>query len=116
MDSIIATGRVTRGFIGVEPQEITPELASSFQLPLESGIIMAGVVKDSPADQAGIRPGDILTEIDGKPVHDTADMLNRIARMKPGSKSIFTLLRKKKSVKVEVPITRRPARANESGN
>ncbi len=94
MDSIISTGQVVRGWIGVEPQDITPELAESFGLEQKSGAIIAGVLRDGPADRAGMRPGDILIAVNGKNVKDTTDMLNLIAQLQPGKSARMTILRK----------------------
>src|SRR5204862_7746919 len=68
MDQIIATGSVTRGWIGVEVQDITPELAESFKLSNTHGVLIAGIVRGGPADRSGVKPGDILVEVDGKPI------------------------------------------------
>lgn len=108
MESIISTGHVVRGWIGVEPQDITPELAESFGLKRKSGAIIAGVLKGGPADRAGIRPGDILVAVEGKPVTDTTDMLNVIAQLKPGNKARMTILRKAQESTIDVLIGKRP--------
>lgn len=108
MESIISTGHVVRGWIGVEPQDITPELAESFGLKRKSGTIIAGVLKGGPADRAGIKPGDILVAVEGKPVTDTTDMLNVIAQLKPGNKARMTILRKAQESTVDVLIGKRP--------
>ena len=108
MESIIGTGQVVRGYIGVEPQDITPELAESFGLSTKTGAIIAGVVKGGPADQAGIKPGDILVAVEGKEVSDTTDMLNLIAQLTPGDTAKLTLLRKTKQSVVDVKIGKRP--------
>ena len=108
MDSIITTGQVIRGWIGVEPQDITPELAESFGLSKKSGAIIAGVLKGGPADKAGIKPGDILVAVDGSPVTDTTDMLNLIAQLTPGKKSKMTVLRKSQEATVDVVVGKRP--------
>ena len=108
MESIIANGQVVRGYIGVEPQDITPELAESFGLNTKSGAIVAGVVKDGPADKAGIKPGDILVAVEGKPVSDTTDMLNLIAQLTPGNTAKMTVLRKTQESTVNVLIGKRP--------
>ncbi|MDB5839156.1 MAG: Do family serine endopeptidase [Herminiimonas sp.] len=108
MESIINTGQVVRGWIGVEPQDITPELADSFGLKKNSGTIIAGVLKDGPADRAGMRPGDILLKVEDKPVSDTTEMLNLIAQLKPGNKAKMTVLRKNEEAALDVTVGTRP--------
>jgi len=108
MESIIKNGQVVRGYIGVEPQDITPELADSFGLTTKTGAIIAGVVKDGPADKAGIKPGDILVSVEGTPVNDTTEMLNLIAQLTPGKTAKMTVLRKSQQSTVEVMIGKRP--------
>ncbi|MGV8892849.1 MAG: Do family serine endopeptidase [Burkholderiaceae bacterium] len=108
MESIINTGQVVRGWIGVEPQDITPELAESFGLTTKSGAIIAGVLRDGPADKAGIKPGDILIAIEDKPVTDTTEMLNLIAQLTPGNKTNFTISRRNQESLVQVTIGKRP--------
>jgi serine protease DegQ len=108
MDSIISTGRVVRGWIGVEPQDITPELAESFGIAQKSGAIIAGVLRGGPADRAGIRPGDILVAVEDSPVTDTTDMLNLIAQLTPGNKAKLMLVRRGQETAVEVEVGTRP--------
>lgn len=108
MEQIIKTGSVTRGWIGVEAQEITPELAESFKLPASEGAIIAGVMRGSPADRAGIRPGDVLLSIGGKAVKDPQGMLELIAGLTPGSTAQFRLRRESKDLEVAVGIGKRP--------
>lgn len=108
MESIIKTGSVVRGWIGVEPQDITPELAESFGLNRKSGAIIAGVQRNGPADRAGMRPGDILVAVDGKPVTDTTEMLNLIAQLTPGNKARMTVQRKLQESTLDVTIGKRP--------
>ncbi len=108
MEAIIKDGHVVRGWIGVETQDITPELAQSFGLQRSSGAIIAGVVRNGPADKAGIVPGDILLAVDGKPVGDTTEMLNLIAQLPPGGKAKMTVLRKNREAALDVMVGKRP--------
>ena len=109
MEQIIRTGTVTRGWIGVEAQEITAELAESFGLPDARGALISGVQRGSPADTGGIRPGDILLAVDGQAVKDPQVMLDLIAALQPGAAVSFKLLRKKAPLVTEVRIGKRPA-------
>ncbi len=108
MDSIIKHGQVVRGWIGIETQDITPELAESFGLARDKGPIIAGVVRNGPADRAGILPGDILLTVAGTPVGSTSETLNLIAQLPPGQKATMTLMRKNREATVEVSVAKRP--------
>jgi serine protease DegQ len=108
LDSIVKHGQVVRGWIGIESQDITPELADSFGLGRNNGAIIAGVVRGGPADRAGIRPGDILLSVDGKKVGSTNDMLNLIADLPPGGKAKMTVMRKSRQATLDVTVGRRP--------
>jgi serine protease DegQ len=108
MEAIIKTGHVVRGWIGIESQDITPELADSFGLARKSGAIIAGVVRNGPADRAGIRPGDILLTVQGKPVSDTSQMLALIAQLAPGEKAQLTVMRKNREATLDVMVGKRP--------
>lgn len=108
LEQIIKNGGVTRGWIGVEVQEITPELADSFKLPNSEGALIAGVVRGAPADKAGIKPGDILLAVDDKPVKDAQVMLEVIASQEPGRNARFKLRREGKEVALAVIIGKRP--------
>jgi len=108
LESIITTGAVTRGWIGVEPQDLTPEIAESFGLAQKSGTIITGVLQGGPADKAGVKPGDVLQSVNGEAIPDTTQLLNVIAQIKPGTDAKVRLLRKNKAVNLTVVIGKRP--------
>ena len=108
MEQIIQNGRVIRGWVGVEAQEITRELADSFNLPTTQGALISGVVHASPAQKAGIRPGDVLLSINGQPIKDPQVMLDIIAALKPDETASFRLNRDKGTVDIPVKIGKRP--------
>ncbi|NTZ84456.1 Do family serine endopeptidase [Burkholderia metallica] len=108
LESIITTGSVTRGWIGVEPQDVTPEIAESFGLQQKSGAIVAGVLQGGPADKAGIKPGDILVSVNGDEITDTTKLLNTVAQIKPGTSTKVHVVRKGKQFDVNVVIGKRP--------
>lgn len=108
MDQIITQGNVTRGWIGIEAQDMTPELAESFRLRQVQGALIAGVLRSSPAERAGLRAGDILLAIEGKPVLDSGSMLNLIAALKPNQETSVQILRAGKLVNITILIGKRP--------
>jgi serine protease DegQ len=108
MEAIIKSGHVVRGWIGVETQDITPELARSFGLPRQSGAMIAGVVRDGPAYKGGVRPGDILLSVDDQPVSDTNGMLNQVAQLVPGEKAKMKVLRKRTETTLDITVGKRP--------
>jgi serine protease DegQ len=108
MDEIVATGQVVRGYIGVEPQEITPEMVDALRLPRSSGAMIAGVVRNGPADVAGIKPGDILISVNGQAIEDTTTMLNQIAQLKPGQDATIGVVRGAQQIDLKVKIGKRP--------
>jgi serine protease DegQ len=109
MESIISNGQVVRGWIGVEPQDITAEMAESFNIKQASGAIIAGVVRGGPADNAGVRPGDIVLAVADKTVANRNEILNVIAQLKPNSKAKFKILRRTSELNVDIVVGKRPA-------
>ena len=93
MEQILNTGEVKRGFLGVSIQDISPELAEAFGLTRKNGALINKVLKDSPADKAGLLPGDIVISIDGKKIRNANDVRNRIGLLPVGEKINFKLLR-----------------------
>ena len=89
MRELISKGRVTRGWIGVEPQDISPDLAASFNLPSPNGqavrgVVITGVLHNGPAARAGIRPGDVIVQVDQQQVGNVSELLRQVAGLQPG--------------------------------
>mgnify|MGYP002403385556 CR=1 FL=1 len=108
MESLIRDGQVTRGWIGVEPQDLTPEMAQTFNLPVEEGVLITGVLQGGPAQQAGVRPGDVVVSVAGKPVKSTVQLLNAVAELKPGSEAEIGVQRGDSSLDMQVKVAQRP--------
>jgi len=111
MDQIITHGGVTRGWVGIEVQEISPEIAESFGLKSTDGALIAGVLRGGPADRAGIHPGDVLVAVNGKPVKDSVSLLNLIAALPPGKNAQLRLLREQTEMQALAKVEKRPAMA-----
>jgi serine protease DegS len=112
MQDLISHGRVIRGWLGVEIQELTPRLAESFGVGERSGLIVAGIFRNGPAHQAGLQPGDILLQVEGEPVSTSRATMNRIARFKPGQKIALGVLRDGHEMMVTASIGERPPSRN----
>ena len=108
MEQIVQSGSVTRGWVGVEVQDMTAELAESYNLKSTEGALIAGVLKGGPADTGGIRPGDILLAVNGQKVSNSASLLNLIAALKPGDEARLTVARKQQSLDLKIKVGRRP--------
>jgi serine protease DegQ len=112
MEQIIREGSVTRGWVGIEVQDLTPELMESFELKTGEGALIAGVLKNGPADRAGVKPGDVLTAVNGKVVADSSSLLNLIAVLRPGEVARLAVARKNLALEFSVKVARRPPQAN----
>jgi Do/DeqQ family serine protease len=107
LEAIVRDGQVTRGWIGVEPQDLTPELAESFGVPFEAGVIITGVLQNGPAAQAGVRPGDVVTQVAGRPVTTVAQLLSAVAALPPGSPAALDVVRRDGKTQLKVTPGRR---------
>ncbi len=114
MKSIIDHGQVIRGWLGVEVQSLTPELAESFGLEGRPGIVVAGVYRDGPAERAGLQPGDVILSIDNAKA-DGRSSMNQIARARPGDKITIEILRNNKPMTLNAEVGMRPVITAEPG-
>ena len=109
MAQIIESGRVARGWLGVEIQDVTPELAESFGLETDTGAIVAGVLRDGPAHAAGLQPGDIIQQVDDTRVSNVRDALNAIAKARPGARIHILGSRDRRPLALDAMVGERPA-------
>jgi serine protease DegS len=105
---ILEQGRVVRGWLGVEIQNVTPQLAESFGLPEVTGILIAGVLPDGPADRAGLHPGDVVTAVDGVIIDDAATALELIVMLAPGERVVLGGWREQASTEWTIEVEERP--------
>jgi serine protease DegQ len=108
LEQIIRDGAVTRGWLGLEPQEVTAEIAKALALESAGGVLIRGIVRNGPAEHAGIQVRDVVLEIDGKPTRDTLTLLARIAELAPGSTVSVKVWRERKLQAIDVVVGRRP--------
>ena len=108
MEGIVKDGQVTRGWIGVEPNDLSPELAETFGVKAKQGVIITGVLQNGPAALSGIRPGDVVVSVAGKQVTNVSELLTNVAALKPGTASKFNLLRRDEKVELDVTPGVRP--------
>ena len=108
MDALIRDGQMTRGWIGVQPRDLTPEFADSFQLPVKEGVLVTGVLRDGPAAQAGLKPGDVVTAIGGVKISNTAQLLRAVGALKPPSSAVLAVQRGSDAITLSVPVAKRP--------
>jgi serine protease DegQ len=114
MEAIVRDGQVTRGWIGVEPQELSPEIAESFGIQTGSGVIITGVLQNGPAAVAGIRPGDVITRVAGREVGTVAQLLAAVAALQPGAPATVDVVRRDGTTQLNVtPARRNPQRRQE---
>lgn len=112
MQDLIQYGRVIRGWLGIEIQELTPELAESFGLQKMQGLIIAGVFRDGPAHQGGLQPGDIMLSINGVPISDGRQSMSDIARLRPDQAAEIVVLREGEKLSLTATVGERPKSRN----
>jgi serine protease DegQ len=115
MDSLIREGQVVRGWIGVEPRDLTVDIAETFGLPIKQGVLITGVLHNGPASLAGMRPGDVVVKIGGAPISNTAQLLSAVAKVKPKTATTIAVQRGDKTLDLEVTVAQRPRSPGKGG-
>jgi serine protease DegQ len=108
LEGIVKDGVVRRGWIGVEPADLSPELMETFGVKAERGVLITGVLQNGPAAQAGIRPGDVIVDVGGKPIANVSELLSTVAALKPGDPAKFRVLRREEPIALSVTPGLRP--------
>ncbi len=108
LEGIVRDGQVVRGWVGIEPMELTPELAETFGLKHTQGVIVTGVLQNGPAAQAGLRPGDLLLKVAGQPVANVGELLTQIASLTPGKTAKLEVVRRSQNLTLDVTPAQRP--------
>jgi Do/DeqQ family serine protease len=108
MESLVRDGMVTRGWIGVEPRDLTPEIAETFKLPIHEGVLITGVLHNGPASAAGMKPGDVVVTVAEMPVANTAQLLSAVAGLRPQSEAAIGVQRGDKALQLKVTVAQRP--------
>jgi serine protease DegQ len=108
MEGLIRDGQVTRGWIGVEPRDLTPEIAETFNLPIKQGVLITGVLQNGPASNGGMRPGDVVVKVADSTVVNTAQLLAAVAALKPDAQAVIGIQRGDKALELKVVVTQRP--------
>jgi serine protease DegQ len=108
MDALLRDGQVTRGWIGVEPRDLTPEMAVSLRLPISQGVLITGVLQDGPASRSGMRPGDVVVAIAGADISNTADLLAAVAALRPQTVAPVTVQRGAQAMQLNLTVAQRP--------
>ncbi len=108
LEGIVKDGQVTRGWIGVEPNELTPELAQTFGVAAQQGVIITGVLQNGPAAKGGMRPGDVVVAVAGHSVQNVPELLTLVAALKPGSTAAFDIQRGASKLNLQIAPGVRP--------
>jgi Do/DeqQ family serine protease len=108
MEGLISEGQVRRGWIGVEPRDLTPEIAETFNLPVKQGVLITGVLQNGPAAKGGMRPGDVVVKVAETPVTNTVQLLAAVAALKPQTPATIGIQRGDKAMELKVVVAQRP--------
>ena len=107
MESLIKDGQVRRGWIGVEPRDLTPEIAQTLNLPIKQGVLITGVLQSGPASSGGVRPGDVVVKVGEKTVTTSVQLLNAVAALTPDQQAVIQVQRGDRKLDLNVTVAQR---------
>jgi serine protease DegQ len=108
MENLLRDGVVRRGWIGVEPRELTAEFIDNFKLSVQQGVLIVGVLQDGPAFKGGVKPGDVVTQVGAKKVASVPQLLNAVADLPPGAPATLAVQRASQALTLEIDVVQRP--------
>jgi Do/DeqQ family serine protease len=108
LEGIVKDGVVKRGYVGIEPADLSPELMETFGVKANAGVLITGVLQNGPAAQAGIRPGDVVVAVASKPVSNVSELMTNVAALKPGTPAKFRVQRRDETMDLTVTPALRP--------
>jgi S1-C subfamily serine protease len=108
MEALLKGGSVHRGWIGVEPRDLSADLAESLALPVKSGVLITGVLQEGPAAKGGLRPGDVVVKVGDKPVQNTGELLAAVAALPPDTPAVIGVQRGNQALQIKVQVGERP--------
>jgi Do/DeqQ family serine protease len=108
MEGLIRDGQVTRGWIGVEPRDLTPDIAESLNLPIKEGVLITGVLQEGPAGAGGVKPGDVVVKVAGTRVTNTSQLLTAVAALKPQTAAVIGVQRGDRTMDLKITVAQRP--------
>jgi Do/DeqQ family serine protease len=109
MEALVRDGSVKRGWLGVEPRDLSAELVESLSLPVKTGVLITGVLQDGPAAKGGLRPGDVVVKVGGRAVANSGDLFAAVALLKPGSNAVVAVQRGAQALELKLLVAERPA-------
>lgn len=109
MEGLIRDGEIVRGWIGIEPRDLSPELADTMGLAVRSGVLVTGVLQDGPANEGGLKPGDIVTRVDAQDVGNTRELQSIVSGLKPQTRATLRVQRGRRDIELVVTVARRPS-------
>jgi S1-C subfamily serine protease len=115
MEQLLRDGKVRRGWIGVEPRDLSAELAETLNLPVRQGVLITGVLQNGPAALGGLRPGDVVVQVGDKPVRNVGELFGAVAALPPEQEALIVAQRGDEQLRLKVKVGERRSGAQPAG-